>query len=105
MVTAITDVNPLTILEVPGVQDLLHKKYPHYSYDKTFEDAKDDPLVVLHTSGTTGIPKSIIWTHGWAAGMQRWTQIDPPKGFESRDRFYQGNRLFPLLPPFHVSLN
>ncbi|TVY16316.1 Non-canonical non-ribosomal peptide synthetase FUB8 [Lachnellula arida] len=102
VVNAIVGAHPLKVLEVPSVHDLLHKKYPHYPYNKTFEEAKDDPLLALHTSGTTGIPKALVWTHGWAAGFQMWSQMDPAEGFESRDRYYQGNRLFPLLPAFHA---
>lgn len=104
VVNAIIDAHPVKVLEVPSVQDLLHRKYPHYPINKTFEEAKHDPLVALHTSGTTGIPKPIVETHEWASAFQMWSQMDPPEGFESRDRLYQGNRLFPLLPPFHVSL-
>lgn len=104
VVNAIAGAHPLKVLEIPSVHDLLHKKYPQYPYNKTFEEAKDEPLLALHTSGTTGIPKPLVWTHGWAAGFQMWSQMDPPEGFESRDRYYQGNRLFPLLPAFHVSI-
>ncbi|TVY78113.1 Non-canonical non-ribosomal peptide synthetase FUB8 [Lachnellula suecica] len=102
VVNAIVGAHPLKVVEVPSVQDLLKKIYPHYPYNKTFEEAKDEPLLALHTSGTTGIPKPIVWTHEWAAGFQMWSQMDPPEGFESRDRFYQGNRFFPLLPAFHA---
>ena len=38
-----------------------------FSYDKTFEEAKNDPIVISHTSGTTGMPKPIVWTHAIAA--------------------------------------
>lgn len=40
---------------IPDLEDLLDPtKAPHYPYEKTFEEAKNDPYVVLHTSGTTG---------------------------------------------------
>ena len=38
-----------------------------YLYEKTFEEAKDDPIVVVYTSGTTGLPKPVIWTNAIAA--------------------------------------
>ena len=31
---------------------------PHYPYEKTFEEAKNDEIVILHTGGTTGTYKS-----------------------------------------------
>lgn len=33
---------------------------PHFPYTKSFEEAEWDPVVVLHTSGSTGLPKPII---------------------------------------------
>lgn len=39
-------------------------KVPHFPYDKTFEEAKWDPFVVLHTSGSTGLPKPIVARQG-----------------------------------------
>jgi hypothetical protein len=35
-----------------------------FPYNKTWEEARWDPLVVLHTSGSTGIPKPIIVRQG-----------------------------------------
>ncbi|KAI0508876.1 hypothetical protein F5B22DRAFT_378949 [Xylaria bambusicola] len=36
-------------------------------YPKTFEEARWEPLCVLHTSGSTGIPKPIVVRHGMMA--------------------------------------
>ena len=47
------------LLSTSGVQP--------YLYEKTFEEAKHDPIVISHTSGTTGMPKPIVWTHAIAA--------------------------------------
>ena len=47
------------LLSATGVQP--------YLYEKTFEEAKHDPIVISHTSGTTGMPKPFIWTHAIAA--------------------------------------
>jgi acyl-coenzyme A synthetase/AMP-(fatty) acid ligase len=40
---------------------------PEVSYSKTFEEAEWDPLLVLHTSGSTGIPKPVIVRQGMVA--------------------------------------
>lgn len=40
---------------------------PHFPYPKTYEDAKWDPAVILHTSGSTGTPKPITIRHGLLA--------------------------------------
>lgn len=34
-----------------------------YPFDATFEEVRDVPFLGLHTSGTSGHPKPIYWTH------------------------------------------
>jgi hypothetical protein len=42
-------------LQIPSLEQLLDSRdIPNYPYQKTFEQAKDDPIFVLHTSGSTG---------------------------------------------------
>lgn len=38
------------------------REVPHFPFNRTFEQAEWEPLVVLHTSGTTGIPKPVVIT-------------------------------------------
>ena len=71
----------LRALEIPSDKDLLLHRHRHYPYNKTFEKARDEPLVVLHTSGTTGLPKPIIWTHDFMAAVHQWFTLAPPEGF------------------------
>ncbi|KAA8615624.1 Acs Acyl-coenzyme A synthetase AMP- fatty acid ligase [Pyrenophora tritici-repentis] len=41
------------------------KRYP---YEKTYEEAEWDEIIIIHTSGTTGVPRPIYHTNGmWAA--------------------------------------
>ncbi|KAI1747116.1 hypothetical protein F4782DRAFT_451716 [Xylaria castorea] len=49
------------------------KEVEHYPYNKTFEEAEWEPLCVLHTSGTTGIPKHIVARHGMIAISDQYT--------------------------------
>ncbi|OTA63356.1 nonribosomal peptide synthetase, partial [Hypoxylon sp. EC38] len=39
----------------------------HFPYEKTFDEAEWEPMMVLHTSGSTGLPKPITLTHGLMA--------------------------------------
>lgn len=51
---------PMKHFVIPELDDLLSKeKVPHWPYTKTFEEAELDPYVILHTSGTTGLPVSL----------------------------------------------
>lgn len=43
-------------LHVPSLQDLFNvQDVTEYPYTKTYEEAKNDPVCVLHTSGSTGV--------------------------------------------------
>ncbi|KAF7939402.1 uncharacterized protein EAE97_007482 [Botrytis byssoidea] len=93
----------LRVLTIPSIEKLLNTTYEYFPYGKTFEEAKAEPLVALHTSGTTGLPKPVIYTHDYAATYVRALQLEPPEGFESFDRKSEGGRVFSLTAPFHTS--
>lgn len=76
--------------------------YEYFPHGKIFEEAKGEPLVALHTSGTTGLPNPVIYTHDYAAAYIRALQLEPPEGFESLDRKSEDGRVFSLTAPFHV---
>lgn len=56
---------------IPELHELLDKtdRPPPYPYHKTFEQAKYDPYLVLHTSGTTGIPRPVVINHALSAAL------------------------------------
>lgn len=103
MVTAILEKHPLKILHSPGLYELLDSSYCHYPFPKSFANARNEPLVVVHTSGTTSVPKPIVYTHDFAASYIQWSQLEAPTGFESQVSLVQSNRLMVTLPFFHVS--
>lgn len=93
----------MQFFQIPKLEELLDQKYLDYQFDKTFEEARTEPLVVLHTSGTTGFPKPIIWTHDWAASFAQQRDLAPPSGLNNADTLLLGKRVLSLTPPFHVS--
>ncbi|KAF7886323.1 hypothetical protein EAF00_010426 [Botryotinia globosa] len=95
----------LRTITVPEINELLDKSYKHFPFSKTFNEAKNEPLACLHTSGTTGLPKPVIYPHDFASTYMRMAQLAPPEGFESREREYQGTRILMNLPPFHASIS
>ncbi|KAL9063392.1 MAG: hypothetical protein Q9161_009490 [Pseudevernia consocians] len=73
---------------------------------ETSGKALSDPLFVVHTSGSTGIPKPLLYTHATAVTNIKMMSLNPSSGYESQDRMYQGKRVFKTFPPyrFHPEL-
>lgn len=80
-----------------------------YHFEKTYEEAKNDPYIVLHTSGSTGMPKPVVHRHSWAA-VQDWAQSHPP--IDGRRTlcsdiagigYSKPIRRYFAFPPFHTS--
>lgn len=101
---AIVDAISLSVMGVPSLDDLLTTDYPPFDYHKVYPDDSSDRLVVLHTSGSTGIPKPIIWTLESAVKHMHMQRLDIPAGYEGQDRKGFGKRMYLTMPPFHVSL-
>ncbi|KAL4896998.1 hypothetical protein BDV59DRAFT_82928 [Aspergillus ambiguus] len=96
------EVDNLGVWTIPDLPSLFSTQYSHFPYSKTYEQGKTDPLVVIHTSGTSGLPKTIVWTLEWAVAFARQRHLQPPSGFESLDSTVQGVRILSLMPPFHA---
>jgi acyl-CoA synthetase (AMP-forming)/AMP-acid ligase II len=89
--------------EIPSLSKLLDEEYEHYPFDKTFESAKSEPLIVVHTSGTTGMPKPLIYTHGWVASWIDQNQLPAPEGHTSLEHIIHGIEVCSVAPANHVS--
>ncbi|KAJ6103833.1 NRPS-like enzyme [Penicillium sp. IBT 16267x] len=102
-VTAIIDALPLKVVEVPSLDTLLATEHPFFKYSKTYPEAGNDRLVVLHTSGSTGIPKPITWTHESAVKHMHMQRLGSPAGSTGQDSKGFGKRMYLTLPPFHAA--
>ncbi|KAI9046454.1 hypothetical protein LZ554_009203 [Drepanopeziza brunnea f. sp. 'monogermtubi'] len=89
---------------VPEIDQLLAEgEVKEYPFTKTFDEARLDPFCILHTSGSTGLPKPIVLRHGWATVLDAQGGSPPLNGYRSLWRQVQGKRLFSALPPFHAA--
>ena len=76
---------------------------PHYAFTKSFTEAQHDPFVALHTSGSTGIPKLVVLTHGTFAASDTY-QTMPSLGYApTMVEALRGKRVFIGLPSFHAA--
>ncbi len=78
----------------------------HYPYTKSFEEAAYDPFIVIHTSGSTGLPKPVTLTHGGLATVDAQHLMPPSNGYSAQLSLSEAQgpeTVFSALPPFHVS--
>ncbi|CAD6591480.1 MAG: hypothetical protein ASARMPREDX12_005186 [Alectoria sarmentosa] len=92
-------------LNVEGLKEFLRGDFTeHYEYNKTFREASQDPFMVVHTSGSTGLPKPITLYHGGVANVDNHHLISALDGFDAQIKVFKGPvRTFTSLPPFHVA--
>ena len=90
---------------VPELQALLdNAPAPVYPYTKTFEQARKDPCLVLHTTGSTGLPKPITWKLEILSTYEAWRTVPPVDGYISTTEVYQeSKRAYNCMPLFHTS--
>lgn len=97
----------MRILHLPGIDELLDAAgTEHYAYTKTFEEAAYDPFCVLHTSGSTGLPKPIAWTHALIGTMDAVRLLPPVEGDQGMapwtNDWKKGDRIYSSFPMSHV---
>lgn len=99
------DKNALPHYEVQEIAELLAEgEVRLYKFNKEYEEAKDDPLMVLHTSGSTGLPKPIVLTHGWISAFDIQKTLGPWNGHEPIYTAFKAKSILCALPPFHVCI-
>lgn len=92
-------------ISFPGLDYFLQSDavVDHYPYLKTFAEARLEPLAVLHTSGSTGVPKPVIMVHGTLSCIDAYRLIPSLGGKEVAGPSWEGTRLFLAFPLFHAA--
>jgi hypothetical protein len=97
------DKSGLPLIQVAEIVELLAEgEVREYKFSKGYDEAQDDPLVVVHTSGSTGLPKPIVLSHGWVAAFDRQQYLGPWNGYAPIYTAFMGKQIFCSIPPFHV---
>ena len=103
IVPALLALHPLKLVIFQEIEELLAKDYPHFAFEKSFLDARHEPLVALHTSGSTSHPKAVVYTHDHAASFIHQNKMEPPPSKESVNKPCESSRLITMLSPHHIS--
>lgn len=98
---------PMKVIEIPGQKHWFSEGGDHrpYQYTKTYDEARLDPFVVLHTSGSTGHPKPIVQRHGTVSIIDThnaFPQLGLPGAFPCTD-MCAGKRIYLTFPLFHTA--
>ncbi|KAF2179124.1 putative AMP-binding enzyme [Zopfia rhizophila CBS 207.26] len=93
--------NKVHALQVPELSDWLREgPSPHLQYRKTWDEARTDPWMIFHTSGTTGLPKLVTYTHQMMASLDA-AELMPDAHEETMNRHFEKKRWYTPLPSLH----
>ena len=92
-------------LQIPLLMDLLDPPgtEEHFPWDRDFEPMRTHTACVLHTSGSSGIPKPVYVAHGTFASNDMHQAIQPLGGKSFVYDSWRGKRVFVALPIFHAA--
>lgn len=96
---------PMQVEVVPSAEAWLGSAPEPFPYDRPFEEARWEPFVVLHTSGSTGIPKPIVVRQGCIAIADGFRNLPEYQGAEFIWKLWtsRAKKMFMPMPLFHAA--
>ncbi|KAI1268145.1 hypothetical protein F5Y18DRAFT_442588 [Xylariaceae sp. FL1019] len=99
---------PMQVIDLPELNELLPEAeseteiVERFPYTKCWEDAINDPFCMLHTSGSTGLPKPLAWSHGLIGTMDAVRLLPPHEGMEPWTKGWDGgDTIYSSFPMSH----
>lgn len=105
VVASIEEKRPMRLIIMPDLEQLFNHSNlcPSYSFKKTFDEARHDNCVVLHTSGSTGVPKVVYIKHGWFTVLDAYRNLESLGVSKMQLTRFEGLRLFIPFPFCHAA--
>ncbi|KAJ9143066.1 NRPS-like enzyme [Pleurostoma richardsiae] len=100
LMSQIESQRPLRKFTIPSLEDLLSAEpVDPVPFRASFEEVRLKPWLILHTSGSTGIPKIITLPYGWLSVLDAIGRVeDTISSFQSTHK-----RVFAPFPTFHAA--
>jgi acyl-CoA synthetase (AMP-forming)/AMP-acid ligase II len=99
----VQDIPNVFVTRLPEVGDLLtDKKADNWEWNKSWEVVRHTPWMILHSSGTTGNPKPIEFTHQMMCNLDA-EALMADAGHDSICKHIPGRRWYSPLLTMHVS--
>lgn len=97
----------LHLHKTQALSDMVKPGTDHYVYDKKYDAVKWDPILVLHSSGSTGPPKPIVMNHATFAVGDNDRNLPTVPGRVNQNwslwDFPQQETFFSPFPAFHLA--
>lgn len=93
-------IQPITIPELQSWLD--PGDAPAFPYNKSWDEGKDDPWLIFHTSGTTGLPKPITYTNAMMTSFDVAQTLPEPKD-QTQLGWHIKRRCYGVVPLSHFS--
>ncbi|PYI00449.1 thioester reductase [Aspergillus sclerotiicarbonarius CBS 121057] len=96
----------LDLFQLPSLEDILTSEegIGSYPFTQSYDEAEDEVFLIVHSSGSTGMPKPIPLTHGYFGVLDALPYLPRPGG--RRLSMYSdrgpGNLALSVLPFFHM---
>ncbi|KAM0297090.1 hypothetical protein HYE67_011378 [Fusarium culmorum] len=89
---------------IDSLDHFLNVESSPFPYNRSIDQSRFDPLVVLHTSGSTGIPKPIVVKQGSFYVFESMIHQGPYQGCEyALASWGHGVKVFVSMPMFHAA--
>ncbi|KAE8403342.1 hypothetical protein BDV37DRAFT_294628 [Aspergillus pseudonomiae] len=98
------NVQGVRLFEIPSLWEVFGEQAAPYPFNGTFYDLQNKSCIIIHSSGTTGLPKPVYLTNGFFSVIDNIHRIPTPHGRlnKSISSVAQGKRLFTMAPMFHL---
>lgn len=92
------------MFEIPSLKELLESNASPYPFEKSFQAAENEVAIIIHSSGTTGMPKPAPLTHGFLATIDTGAYLSRPQGRRASVFFdlNPGQLVLSTTPLFHL---